>query len=95
MDVNQFFQNHYPCHCLAILCKNGFDDFKRLTKYINKLTNHCIKATTKRQRILYNFKGYNSFCPTNKDASLIYFLEYENLFNNDTLLDKGVINGKN
>ena len=34
---------------------SGYD----FSKYINKLTNHCIKATTKRQRLLYNFKGYD------------------------------------
>lgn len=96
MNVNQFLQNNYPCHCLAIPCKKGRGDFARLSKYINKLTNHCIKATTKRQRILYNFKGYDNYCPTAKDKSLAYMLDFENLFSseNDTLLDKGVITGK-
>ena len=89
-NVNQFIQFQYPCFCLAILCKNGINDFARLTKYIDKLTNHCIKATTKRQRIVYNFKGYDNFCPTTHDTTLSYKLEYNYLFN-DTLLDKGVI----
>ena len=88
-DVNQFTQAYYPCFSLAIKCKNGLYDFKRLSKYINKLTNHCIKATTKKQRLLYNFKGYDSFCPTSRDKTIAYHLEY------DTLLDKGVITGKN
>ena len=97
MNVNQYIQSIYPCHCLAIQCKKGRGDFVRLSKYINKLTNHCIKATTKRQRILYNFKGYDNFCPTGKDKSLAYMLDFEYLFSseNDTLLDKGVITGKN
>lgn len=100
-DVNQFFQSHYPCHCLAIPCKKGREDFSRLSKYINKLTNHCIKATTKRQRILYNFKGYDNFCPTYKDKKLAFLFDYWSLFpdneqrSNDTLLDKGVITGNN
>lgn len=93
-DVNQFIQTHYPCFSLSIQCKNGLNDFKKLSKYINKLTNHCIKSTTKRQRLVYNFKGYDSFCPTYKDVSLTYFLEYTNLFENVTLLDKGDITGK-
>ena len=42
-DVNSFIQFNYPCFCLAINCKNGENDFVRLTKYIDKLTNHCIK----------------------------------------------------
>lgn len=95
-DVNQFIQNNYPCHCLAIPCKKGREDFARLSKYINKLTNHCIKATTKRQRILYNFRGYDNFCPTSKDVSYFYLMDKIKLFSseNDTLLDKGVITGK-
>ena len=96
MNVNQYFQSHYPCHCLAIQCKKGRGDFARLSKYVNKLTNHCIKATTKRQRILYNFKGYDNYCPTGKDKHLAYMLDFAFLFQeNDTLLDKGVITGKN
>lgn len=95
MNVNQFIQSHYPCHCLAIQCKKGREDFSRLSKYINKLTNHCIKATTKRQRLLYNFKGYDNWCPTQRDVRLFYLFDYWNLFpEDDTLLDKGVITGK-
>lgn len=93
-NVNQFIQNNYPCHCLAIQCKKGSEDFTRLSKYINKLTNHCIKATTKRQRLLYNFKGYDNFCPNAIDVRLAYLLDYNNLFCEDvTLLDKGNITG--
>lgn len=97
-DVNQFIQSEYPCYCLAIPVKVGEADFQRLAKYINKLTNHCIKATTKRQRILYNFKGYDNFCPTYKDVKLAYLLDYFNLFSdteNVSLLDKADITGKN
>lgn len=93
-DVNQFIQFQYPCYCLAIQCKNGVNDFKRLSKYINKLTNHCIKATTKRQRILYNFKGYSDldkFFGSSHFSTLYYKLELSKFFENDTLLDKGVI----
>lgn len=100
-DVNQYIQEYYPCHCLAIQCKKGENDFKKLSKYINKLTNHCIKATTKRQRILYNFKGYDDFCPTQRDVSLSYFLDSIKLFSNTSetlenvsLLDKADITGK-
>lgn len=96
MNVNQYFQSHYPCHCLAIQCKKGRGDFSRLSKYVNKLTNHCIKASTKRQRILYNFKGYDNFCPTGIDKHLAYMLDFQFLFSeNVTLLDKGHITGKN
>lgn len=100
MDVNQFFQNNYECFCLAIQCKKGKNDFQRLSKYINKLTNHCIKATTKRQRLLYNFKGYDTFCPSSYEKFIAYTKDLLLLFpvkeesSDDTLLDKGVITGK-
>ena len=91
-DVNQFFQSSYPCHSLSIQCKKGLDDFTRLTKYIDKLVNHCIKATTNRQRLVYNFKGYDMFCPDSRTKTIQYNLEYH-FFENVTLLDKGDITG--
>lgn len=101
-DVNQYFQSHYPCFSKSILCKKGREDFARLSKYINKLTNHCIKATTKRQRILYNFRGYDNFCPKQSDVKLFYILDMIKLFSSDedevqdvSLLDKADITGKN
>ena len=94
INVNQFIQNNYDCFCLAIQCKKGKNDYVRLSKYINKLTNHCIKATTKRQRLLYNFKGYDSFCPTSYEKFIAYTKDLIKLFPDDTLLDKGVITGK-
>ena len=94
-DVNQYFQSFYKGgYSLSILCKKGIDDLTRLTKYIDKLVNHCIKATTNRQRLVYNFKGYDSFCPNSRTKTIQYNLEYE-IFKNVTLLDKGDITGKN
>ena len=95
MDVNQYFQDFYNGgFTLSIQCKKGIDDLARLTKYIDKLVNHCIKATTRRQRLVYNFKGYDNFCPDSRTKSIQYNFEYE-LFKNVTLLDKGDITGKN
>lgn len=94
MDLNQYFQTFYSGgFSLSIQCKKGLDDLTRLTKYIDKLVNHCIKSTTNRQRLVYNFKGYDNFCPTSHDKTIQYFLEYELLFKNVTLLDKGDITG--
>lgn len=97
MDVNQYFQSYLNDEVgwtLSIQCKNGLEDLKKLTKYINKLVNHCIKATTKRQRLVYNFKGYNDFCITSHDVSIQYDLEYTYLFEYVSLLDKADITGK-
>lgn len=92
IDINEFFQFYYEGgFSLSIKCKNGFDDFKRLTKYINKLTNHCIKATTKRQRILYNFKGYDLLYPTSSEKKIAYLKDFQTLFENVGLLDKANI----
>lgn len=91
-DVNQFMQFYYEGgFSLSIKCKNGFDDFKRLSKYLNKLTNHCIKATTKRQRILYNFKGYDLLYPTSEERRIAYIRDFQTLFENVGLLDKANI----
>lgn len=93
MDVNQFFQSFYKGgYSLSIPCKKGVDDLTRLTKYIDKLVNHCIKATTKKQRLVYNFKGYDTFCLDSRTKTIQYNIEYE-IFRNVTLLDKGDITG--
>lgn len=86
-DVNQYIQSFYPCHCLAIQCKKGKNDFKRLLKYINKLTNHCLKATTKNRRMLYNFKGYDLF--DTKESTFFYHLDYELLFSSSEHCSSG------
>lgn len=99
-DVNQFIQGNYPCHCLAINCKKGREDFVRLTKYINKLVNHCLKSSTKRHRMIYNFKGYDDWFPTYHERTLQYKKEmYDNFeLSGDShvlpLLDKGEITGQ-
>lgn len=94
-DVNQYFQNFYNAgFSLSIQCKNGIDDFNRIAKYIDKLVHHCIKATTKKQRLVYNFKGYDNFCPDSRTKTIQYHLEYE-VLQNVILLDKDDITGKN
>lgn len=84
MDVNQYFQNFYGGgFSLSIQCKKGLEDLTRLTKYIDKLVNHCIKATTRRQRLVYNFKGYDNFCPDSRTKTIQFHFEYE-VFKNVT-----------
>ena len=80
ININDLFQSQYPSFSLSILCKNGLNDFKRLSKYINKLVNHCVKATTKKQRIVYNFKGFDDLCSTYRDTTIMFNLEYDSLF---------------
>lgn len=93
MDINQYFQNFYSGgFSKSIQCKKGLNDLTRLTKYIDKLVNHCIKSTTNKQRLVYNFKGYDSFCPDSRTKTIQYHLEYE-YFKNVTRLDKGDTTG--
>lgn len=75
IDINTLIKEQYPCFSLSIQCKKGRGDYIRLSKYINKLSNHCIKATTKNRRMLYNFKGYDSFCATSKESTFFYHLD--------------------
>lgn len=80
IDINEMFQFSYiGGFSKSILCKNGIDDFTRLRKYIDKLVNHCIKASTTRQRLVYNFKGYDIITPSH-DASMMYYFDYRTLF---------------
>lgn len=74
LDIKTFLQLRYPCivWCEKIILNQ--DTFKSLPKYINKLSNHAIKSTTRNSRILYNFKGYGSY-PNNIDFRSI--LDYE------------------
>ena len=80
LNIDKYFSELYPCHQKSIQCKSNYDDFMKLSKYINKLTNHCLKATNKRQRILYNFKGYDDLSDKQKDKTYFYYLDYFNLF---------------
>ena len=95
IDVNldQFLQSNYPCHSYSMLCNTSLQDFVKVSKYINKLVNHCLKASTNKQRLVYNFKGYDDFCPKSHDVTIQYHLEYDYLFNYVPLLDKGDITG--
>lgn len=73
------------------LCEK--DDFVKVSKYLNKLANHCIKASTRNYRIVYNFKGYDLLFKNQHELTLHYKLDYYNLFENVPLLDKGDVNG--
>lgn len=94
MDINQYFQsqlNDSYGWTLSLPCIFKDNDFSRVVKYIDKLSNHCIKASTQQKRLYYNFKGYDMFCPTSHDTTLTYKIEYDYYLKNVPLLDKGDI----
>lgn len=83
MNLDDYFKEKYKCFSLSIQCKNGYNDLTRLSKYINKLVNHCIKATTNKQRIVYNFKGYDDLFPYSYDKRIAYLIDYYSLMNSN------------
>lgn len=81
MDIHQYMSNYYKGgFSKSILMDLDYTDFVKTTKYINKLTNHCIKATTKRQRLLYNFKGYDNLSSVRREQTNFYYLDLWRLF---------------
>lgn len=88
INLNKLFQENYSCFCSALKVRYNEEDYKRLSKYINKLSNHCIKDSTKNKRIIYNFKGYDLLFPTSQDKFIAYTLDKL------ALLDKANVSGK-
>lgn len=62
-NLREHLDREYPCRISCDFIDCSTDDIKRLSKYINKLSNHCIKDSTKGKRLVFNFKGYDSFKP--------------------------------
>lgn len=58
-SFRKHLKNTYPFFTSCDSINTSSDDIKRLTKYINKLSNHTTKDTTYNKRIVYNFKGWN------------------------------------
>lgn len=54
-----FFLLTYPCFTWVEQIPLDMTQIKKVSKYINKLSNHSIKDSTKSHRIVYNFKGYD------------------------------------
>lgn len=75
-------------HVQKVILHNS--SISRLSKYINKLTNHCIKDSTRNKRIVYNFKGYDVLPPPlNRYMFILDSFKLES-----AVLDKADINGK-
>lgn len=55
-----YFDLTYPCFSYCEKIRLNTDDVKKVSKYINKLSNHACKDSTNYSRIYYNFKGYDS-----------------------------------
>lgn len=62
-DLICHIRKYYSCRFKVQKVDICGDDIKRLSKYINKLSNHCKKDSTYNKRIVYNFKAYDGFPP--------------------------------
>lgn len=62
-DSSDFFshtKSTYPCFTWIELIDFSNSSLTKISKYINKLSNHAIKSTTRNSRIYFSFKGYGS-----------------------------------
>lgn len=65
-DLSSFLESNYPCFSKTLKIRHDFESLEVLSKYINKLSNHAVKRSTRNFRVYYNFKGYGNFtrdCP--------------------------------
>lgn len=76
-NLSKHLQSAYPCFTYTERIRLSKDDLKRTSKYINKLSNHAIKDTTKHSRVLYNFKGYDKF--EKNYGHVLYFFDTQRL----------------
>lgn len=59
-NLLDFLHKNYPCFVWVGRVRNTNDDLKRISKYINKLSNHTAKDSTYNKRVVFNFKGYDN-----------------------------------
>ena len=69
----------YPCFVSAERIGKHNEDIKRLSKYIDKLSNHCLKSSTYNSRIVYNFKGYDIPKSTSWERFMWFSLDLKKL----------------
>lgn len=60
-NLRNYLKCTYPFFTSCDSINKSNNDIKRLSKYINKLSNHCIKDSTKNKRVVMNFKGYDNY----------------------------------
>ena len=74
-DLRSYLSINYPCRSNVKSIRLGSEDFNRVVKYINKLSNHCTKDSTKNRRIVYNFKGYSDLATNLYDEFVMYTID--------------------
>lgn len=78
-DFRLFLKEYYPCFTSCDLVPTKLQDLNKVSKYINKLTNHTTKDSTSRKRIICNFVGYDNISTDSHINWCYYILEKNNL----------------
>lgn len=73
LDLNIFLKLTYPCFSYSERIRLDPNSIRKIPKYINKLSNHAVKDSTRNFRTLYNFKGYDKF--DKEEARLLLFFD--------------------
>lgn len=78
-NLDKHLKEFYPCFTKTEKIKVSNDSIKKISKYINKLSNHAIKSSTLKSRIFYNFKGFDDLTTCSHDVGIICFSIMEGL----------------
>ena len=78
-NISNYLDLCYPCFTKTEQVRIDNKDISRLSKYINKLSNHATKQSTHYNRIYYNFKGYNIYKNDSKLGWVVYTLDKHKL----------------
>lgn len=84
-DLSKHLKCSYPCFTKVERISVTSTSVNKVSKYINKLSNHAIKSTTQKSRIFYNFKGFDDWFNNTKDVGVVCTSLLEQL----PVLDKG------
>lgn len=66
-DFKKYLDKNYKCFSYTERIILANKSVEKISKYINKLSNHATKESTRRSRIYYNFKGYDSILHIDKN----------------------------
>lgn len=80
-----YFELTYPCFTWLEYIPLDMVNVKKVSKYINKLSNHATKESTGYHRVFYNFKGYNSISDKGY-RNLLKFLDINRLYKGMSVL---------
>lgn len=58
LDLKFLLDKYYPCFSYTEKIRLDSSSINKVSKYVNKLSNHAVKDSTKKSRIYFNFKGY-------------------------------------